>query len=390
MFDLPRQIVARLAMAVAVLIPLMFAAGCSGPPVAPESKELAFPGPPDDPKFYFERTIFSSADVVPASEQDMLANLLTGQSAGAEGLAKPYAIAVHQGRLFVSDSVERKVKVFDIPGGKVSSYGDPDELPLIKPMGLDVDRAGNLYVADITERTVFVISPQGKLLRRIGSKADFDRPTSVTVDPEGIRVFVVDIGGVQSEHHRVRVFDALSGAFLFDIGTRGSTDGKFNLPRDVAIGKDRRLYVTDGGNFRVQVFDWDGKFIKAWGKVGKQPGDFARPKEIATDNDGNVYIADAAFGNVQIFDPEGLLLMFIGTRSEQNRPAGYMLPSGVFVDEDGRIYLVDQWFRKIDIYRPARLAKETGYLTRRAVTADKTSAPATEKEGQKAGTEVAR
>ena len=120
--------------------------------------------------------------------------------------------------------------------------------------------------------------------------------------------------------------------------------------------------MVDGGNFRVQVFDRDGKYLKSFGSVGKQYGQFARPKEIAADRDGNVYVVDTAFGNFQIFNPEGELLLFVGGRSERDGPAKYMLPSGIYVDEDGRVYMVDQWFRKLEIYRPARLKPDQGFL----------------------------
>ena len=121
----------------------------------------------------------------------------------------------------------------------------------------------------------------------------------------------------------------------------------------------------DGGNFRVQIFDRDGRYQQSFGSVGKQLGSFARPKEAATDREGNVYVADAAFGNFQIFTPEGELLMFVGDRGEQDVPGRYMLPSGIAVDEDGRIYFVDQWFRRIDVFRPYPMKAEDGYLGRR-------------------------
>jgi sugar lactone lactonase YvrE len=127
---------------------------------------------------------------------------------------------------------------------------------------------------------------------------------------------------------------------------------------------------VDGGNFRVQIFDKDGKYIKSFGSVGKQIGQFARPKEIAADRDGNVYVVDSAFGNFQIFSPEGELLMYIGERSERDRPAGYMLPSGIAVDEDGRIYFVDQWFSRVDVFRPYGLKDTEGYLGRRPPVAE--------------------
>lgn len=344
------------------------AAGCAQ--VAPNAPaaltELAYPPPPEQPRFVYERSIYSSADVVPDEPGADLRRLVTGEKRGADGLSKPYAVAVFRGRIYVSDTVARYVRVFDVPAGKYGKIGDEDGPGgLIKPIGLDVDAAGNLYVADITQKAVLVYGPDGKFLRKIGERA-FSRLSSVTVDAEGKRLYAVDIGGVQSDQHMVRVFDAVSGAHLMDIGKRGSGPGEFNLPRDLAIGRDGRLYVVDGGNFRVVVFDASGRYLQSFGSVGKQYGQFARPKEIAADREGNLYVVDTAFGNFQIFNPEGELLLFVGDRSERDGPGKYMLPSGIAVDEDGRVYMVDQWFRKIDIFRPAALKPQDGYLGRAA------------------------
>lgn len=328
-----------------------------------QSQGLVYPAPPDSARFYFERMVMSSADVEPVSEDARLKALLTGSSVQtATPLGKPYAVAVHGGRIYVTDATERGVKVFDFPGRRYFSFRDTVEGGLGKPMGIDVDASGNVYVADATRKAIYVFDAEGNYKRKIGDAKTFDRLTSVTADPTGARVYAVDIGGVRSERHRVLVFDGVSGEFLFEIGKRGTELGNFNLPRDIAVGKNGNLYVVDGGNFRVQVFDSKGNYLNSWGKVGKQLGDFARPKEVATDAEGNVYVVDAAFGNFQIFSPDGELLMFIGDRAESNGPGRYMLPSGIFVDEDGRVYVVDQWFRKIDVYRPANLKENEGHL----------------------------
>lgn len=354
---------------IALLLAVLAAAACAPlPPKEPErpAGPLVFPAPPDEPRFVYERTVYSSADVVPEDRESSMRRVLTGESKGGAPLTKPYAIAVHQGRIFLSDTVDRFVAVFDIPQGKYFRIGDSDAAGrLVKPIGLDVDRAGTLYVADATQKTVLAFDRDGKYLRRIGSEKTFDRLASVTVDPAGERLYVVDIGGVSSENHRVRVFDARSAEHLFDIGKRGKEPGEFNLPRDLAVGRDGQLYVVDSGNFRVQVFDRDGRYRHAFGAIGRQPGNFARPKEIAADKDGNVYVVDTAFGNFQIFNAEGDLLMFVGERSEKDGPAKYMLPSGIYVDEDARVYMVDQWFRKVDIFRPFALEPGAGWLGQR-------------------------
>jgi DNA-binding beta-propeller fold protein YncE len=351
---------------VAALVTL---AGCAPMPDRPAGSKpsgpLVFPAPPDAPRFVYEWTLYSSMDVVPEEREAQLRRALTGESARGTGLSKPYAVAVHQGRMFLSDSVDRFVKVFDVRQGKAFDIGVEDPGRLSKPLGLDVDRAGNLYVADASAKAILVYNRDGKYQRRIGNEKMFDRLSSVTVDPAGERLYVVDIGGVTSENHRVRVFDARSGEHAFDIGKRGTGPGEFNLPRDLAIGRDGNLYVVDGGNFRIQVFDAKGRYLQTFGTVGKQLGNFARPKEIATDREGNVYVVDTAFGNFQIFNAEGDLLMFVGDRAEQDAPAKYMLPSGIYVDEDGRIYMVDQWFRKVDIFRPHALKPNEGFLVRK-------------------------
>jgi len=328
-------------------------------------RPIVFPPPPDEPRFVYERTIRSSGDVLPEESGSELRRFVTGERPGGEPLSKPYAVAVHRGRIFVSDTVARFVRVFDVPQGRQFKIGDEEgNGQLIKPIGLDVDAAGNLYVADIGAKAIMVYGPDRQFVRRIGSDKWFSRLSSVSVDPSGARVYAVDLGGVTSEQHLVRVFDAVSGAHLQDIGKRGSGPGEFNLPRDMAIGKDGRLYVVDGGNFRVVVFDREGRYLQSFGSVGKQYGQFARPKEIAIDRAGNVYVVDTAFGNFQIFSADGELLLFVGERSERDGPARYMLPSGIAVDEDGRVYVVDQWFRKIDIFRPAGLAQGSGHLVR--------------------------
>lgn len=333
------------------------------PVSAAAPRTLVFPPPPDEPRFVYERTIRSSGDVLPDEAGSGLRRLVTGEQASGEALSKPYAVAVYRGRIFVSDTVARFVRVFDVAQGRQSKVGDEEgNGQLIKPIGLDVDAAGRLYVADIGAKAVMVYGPDRQFLRRIGGDKWFSRLASVTVDPAGTRVYAVDLGGVSSEQHRVRVFDAVTGAHLSDIGTRGSGPGEFNLPRDLAIGKDGRLYVVDGGNFRVVVFDRNGQYLHSFGSVGKQYGQFARPKEIAIDREGNVYVVDTAFGNFQVFNADGELLLFVGERSERDAPAKYMLPSGIAVDEDGRVYVVDQWFRKIDIFRPAALPVGGGFL----------------------------
>lgn len=351
------------------LICVLFVVGCAVPQQSLKVQEIpVFPPPPDEARFFYERSIYTSADVVAEDKNANLRRLFTGEPRTGEGMGKPYGVAVYHGRVFVSDTALHYVAVFDIPGQRYFKIGE-DELGRIgTPLGLDVDGKGNLYVVDSSAKHVQVYDKDGRFLRTLADAKMFSRPSGIAVDAEGSRIYVVDTGGVTSDEHRVRVFDAQSGKHLLDIGKRGSGPGEFNLPRDVTIGKDGLLYVVDGANFRVQVFRPDGTFVRVFGGIGRQGGQFSRPKEVATDLDGNVYIVDSAFGNFQIFTPDGKLLLAVGSRSEKDGMAKYLLPSGIAIDGDGRVYMVDQFFRKVDVYRPAKLAAEAGFAVKDAVS----------------------
>lgn len=351
-------------------------AGCAEAPQRREAaRELVFPSPPDEPKFVFERSIYSSRDVLAKAKDAALMQVLTGEGErGGEGLQKPYAVAVREGRLYVSDPVAGTVKLFDIPARKFVTIGPDPQEQLVQPLGIDLDAQFNLYVVDGATKDVKIYDATGKFLRRLGGPKELSRPSGIAASPDGARVYVVDTGGVSRQvEHRVRVYDAKSGKHLFDFGKRGTGNGEFNLPRDITVAHDGRLYVVDSGNFRVQIFDRDGRFLKAFGSIGRQFGNFARPREIAVDRQGTIYVSDAAFGNMQLFNSDGELLMFIGARSERDEPARYTLLSGVAVDADGRVYVADEYFRRVDIFRPAALKAGEGFIAVPAAPAGATS-----------------
>jgi DNA-binding beta-propeller fold protein YncE len=341
----------------------LFVAGCAQvPPPAPKVETPVFPPPPEVARFIWERTLRSSADVVADDSDGALRRMVTGESRTAEGMAKPYGVAVRHGRVYVGDTANRHVVLFDLNAKTQKQIGADEPGALRMPFGMDLDEKGNLYVLDGTLKRVHVYDGSGKFLRKMGEELKLKRPVGLAIDTSRRRLYVVDAGGIDStEDHRVRVLDLDSGKLLFDIGKRGNGPGEFNLPRDAVVGGDGLLYVVDGGNFRVQVYDTEGKFLKTFGGIGVQSGQFARPKEIAVDPDGNLYIVDAAFANFQIFDRDGVLLLDVGSRGDADGPAKFTLPSGIAVDVDGRVYVVDQFFRKVEVFRPAQLPASAAY-----------------------------
>jgi len=344
-FFLPLQILAASAVI----------ASCAPVETKVEQTDLFFPPPPDPARYVFERTVTGSASLLIEDDESKMRRMLTGEGMSTLGFSKPFDVTACKGTMYVSDTVQRSVFAFNAVHKDFFMVGDREPGLLAKPLGLAVDGQCRLYAVDATRGAIVIYEADGTYVASIGGSMYFDRLSHLAVNPEGTRVFAVDTGGVNSEHHYIRVFDVQTGEHLYDIGTRGSEPGQFNLPRDIALGSDGNLYVVDGGNFRIQVFSQDGQYLRHFGTTGRQLGQFARPKGIAVDADDNVFVSDASHGNFQIFDRDDALLLFVGNRSEQNDRAAYMLPAGLHVDEDGRVYMVDQFFRKVDIYRPAGL-----------------------------------
>ena len=108
----------------------------------------AYPPPPEKPRFIYERTLRSSFDVKEQTAMERFKTFATGTVGAGYGLQKPYGIAVYQGRVYVADTVQRVVLLFDVPGRNFKIIGQEGLGQLSKPIGVAVDRNdGTVYVA---------------------------------------------------------------------------------------------------------------------------------------------------------------------------------------------------------------------------------------------------
>ncbi|WP_210398076.1 hypothetical protein [Motiliproteus sediminis] len=359
--DKSRTSITRL-VAIALSLMSAFTLTACAPPTyeAPQLPPLPYPKPPDEARFFYERTIRSSADIVVDSEENQFMRYMTGMQRTGVGLTKPFGIAAYGSRVWVSDPGGRRVMMFDAGKRNYKIIGQTQPGMLRRPYDLDTDDAGNLYVIDGTLKTVLIYDSEGNYIKSVGNSADFELASSLAVSNDGSRLYVVDTGGVTSTKHEVMVYDVASGEMLYRFGRRGSGDGALNLPKDIDISPDNRLYVVDSGNFRVNIYEADGTFVDSFGSIGLKWGTFSRPKGIAIDLEGRVYVSDAAFGNFQIFTPDGQLLLFVGERHSRGARGEFFLPSGIDVDDDGRVYMVDQYHKKVEVFRPAALTEAQG------------------------------
>ncbi len=123
----------------------------------------------------------------------------------------------------------------------------------------------------------------------------------------------------------------------------------FLQPSDVAVGRDNQIYVVDGVNNCVKVFDERGAFKFLFGSRGHDRGQFKSPLGITIDRAGQVYIADAGNHRVQVFSPAGdpRAVIAIPAGSDEH-PAD---PVDVALDETRQqLYIVDNDNHHVLVY----------------------------------------
>lgn len=86
-------------------------------------------------------------------------------------------------------------------------------------------------------------------------------------------------------------------------------DGLFRQPTDVAWDSRGNTYITDGYvNARVAKFDRNGDWVKSWGEHGSAPGQFNLPHAVAVDRNDHIYVGDRSNRRIQVFDVDGTFL----------------------------------------------------------------------------------
>ena len=125
---------------------------------------------------------------------------------------------------------------------------------------------------------------------------EFERPEGIAIDANR-KVYVADTG-----NNRIQVFD-LNFEFQFQFGEQGNGPGEFNGPASVAIDRNGNVFVVDRGNNRIQEFTNNGTFVKAFGKAGSGLGEFDTPFGITVDDDDAITVTDQENNRVQIFAP---------------------------------------------------------------------------------------
>jgi DNA-binding beta-propeller fold protein YncE len=149
------------------------------------------------------------------------------------------------------------------------------------------------------------------------------------------------------------------GVRLIEVQPLFEARDQLNQPSDVAVSRDGRIYVVDGVNGKIRIFDLRGQPLSSFGSPGAKNGQLRFPLGIDLDKSGNIYVADAGNHRVQIFSPQGDFTAKIDIAPGKNKPAD---PTDVAVDDvRKRCYVVDNDNHRILAYDLANLKLIASY-----------------------------
>ncbi len=221
------------------------------------------------------------------------------------------------------------------------------------PTGLDVDAAGNVYVALSGDHQVAKYNPTANSFQldssfgsggRIGSgtagngNGQFNAPYDVAISPDAQEIAVSDSG-----NHRIQRFRTADGAFVAAFGSQGTNVWQLNTPKGLAYDSVGYLYIVDSGNNRI-VLVLSGAVVGASGTAGSALGQFNGAVNLGVGSRG-IYVGDAGNNRVQIFDllvsrqsPPFNPRLALGSELSLNQPNA-AAPVADLLEE--RIYIAD-------------------------------------------------
>ena len=239
--------------------------------------------------------------------------------------------------------------------------GDAGRAQFNTPSGIAIDKGGNLVIADTSNNRIRRLSADGSKVSTVGgsgvagfkdgpgNEAQFDGPIGIAVDKQG-NIFVAD-----AYNDCIRQVSADGRvSTIAGTGLPGSDDGRaasasFDTPVGVAVDQHGNIFVADAGNHAVRKITAQGEVTTIVGGMaeGGQGSEvrLSRPVGIIVTHDGFLYISDEGTSRIVRIDPEGNAKSYAGSTSgyadgseDQARMNG---PTGIAIDRKGILHVAD-------------------------------------------------
>ena len=307
-----------------------------------------------------------------------------GGPASSAQLSYPDGVAVdNAGNVYISDLLNNRVRmvtstgtISTFAGNGVPGFGGDGGAAagaqLNQPAGLAVDSSGNLYIADSNNAVIRKVTPQGVISTVAGTggtegysgdggaatKATLMAPLGVALDGAG-NLYIADYyGWIREVNASTGVITTLAGngsnGYTGDGGP--ATAAQFYNPIAVAVDSSGNVYVADSGNGAVRTIANGTISTIAGNGTLSYTGDggpaslaqFSAISSIGVDAQGNLYVADTNNNAIRLFPLGGSVTTIAG-----NGTLGYIgdggtatvaelnSPRALAVTSSGNVYFAD-------------------------------------------------
>jgi DNA-binding beta-propeller fold protein YncE len=276
---------------------------------------------------------------------------------GEKPIYIPGGVAVKSGKIYVSEIKSCKIIVFDASSlEQVVEFGDGCGVgagKIQKPLGLDVDPAGNIFVADAFGAKVLKFAPSGEFVEEyplpVFTYTDKGKEINQRAGPSDVKVLKSGrLLLVDNNNSRLILLDA-NGTFLRGMGEFSGKDGfGFARPTSSALDAGQSIYVADSMNGRILVVGEDGKLKRTIGSSGDTVGEFGVVIGVAIDEARKWVVAsDSKGGNIQVFGKEtGKYLYSVMDEKDPKKPILLSIPNKIVYLGDDRYAVLESLIDK--------------------------------------------
>ncbi|MBK8313867.1 MAG: hypothetical protein IPL01_07490 [Acidobacteria bacterium] len=303
------------------------------------------------------------------------------------------------GNLFFADTTNHRIRrvnsqgvLSTIAGTGVQGFsgdnGPAISAQLNSPLGVAVDKDGNVYFSDSNNHRIRLVNKAtGRITTVAGSgvpgysgdgatatDANMNLPENVTLDKDG-NIYFAD-----SNNHRIRKVTVATGFINTIAGTGGAgfsgdggpaTSAQLRLPNDIFVGQSGDVWISDAGNVRVRKITTATGNISTIAGGGSQGTDgegvqatsafFTSLASITGDASGNLIVVDRAGARIRrIAGSDNTIRTIAGGASTGNTPDGSGAlgvrlnnPFGVALDLSGRVVFSERDGHRIRMVAPA-------------------------------------
>jgi hypothetical protein len=287
-------------------------------------------------------------------------------TAAVDGLSDPFGIVIDSsGNFFVAEGGDANRILKITTKGLVSVFaggaegfadGQGEQAQFNTPSGLAIDKKNNIYVADTGNNAIRKISSQGLVTTIAGNgqagyvdgkalQAQLNGPIGVALDKLG-QVYVAD-----TYNDKIRMINNQGEVVTVAGSSTGYMDGtaleaQFNTPTGIVINRANEIIVADSYNHAIRKITDQGMVATiAMSERKDSTAIMFKPIGLAITHDDYIYVGESSNGRILQISPLDQLIGLTGVDIDiipgDDTSIRLKKPFGIAVDQNGELLITD-------------------------------------------------